>query len=108
MVGLAAGSSPRSTISSGAATSSSTGISSRACASCCETRPRRSRILSEALFTVSPRKTVCPKTVTQREYLHAMRELDLTLGIGRPDGKTYLAVAVGVSLFLQKRSSAWS
>jgi phosphate starvation-inducible PhoH-like protein len=46
--------------------------------------------------------------VTQREYLHAMRELDLTLGIGRPDGKTYLAVAVGVSLFLQKRSSAWS
>ncbi len=58
----------------------------------------------EALFTVSPRKTVCPKTVTQREYLHAMRELDLTLGIGPAGtGKTYLAVAVGVSLFLQKK-----
>ena len=58
----------------------------------------------EALFTVSPRKTVCPKTVTQREYLHALRELDLTLGIGPAGtGKTYLAVAVGVSMFLQKK-----
>ena len=42
--------------------------------------------------------------MTQREYLHAMRELDLTLGIGPAGtGKTYLAVAVGVSLFLQKK-----
>ncbi len=58
----------------------------------------------EALFAVSPRKTVCPKTVTQREYLHAMREMDLTLGVGPAGtGKTYLAVAVGVSLFLQKK-----
>lgn len=58
----------------------------------------------EALFAVSPRKTVCPKTVTQREYLHALRELDLTLGIGPAGtGKTYLAVAVGVSMFLQKK-----
>jgi phosphate starvation-inducible PhoH-like protein len=58
----------------------------------------------EALFAVSSRKSVSPKTVTQREYLHAMRELDLTLGIGPAGtGKTYLAVAVGVSLFLQKK-----
>jgi phosphate starvation-inducible PhoH-like protein len=62
------------------------------------------RYYQDELFTVSPRKTVCPKTVTQREYLHAMRELDLTLGIGPAGtGKTYLAVAVGVSLFLQKK-----
>lgn len=58
----------------------------------------------ESLFAVSSRKTVCPKTVTQREYLHAMREVDLTMGIGPAGtGKTYLAVAVGVSLFLQKK-----
>ncbi len=58
----------------------------------------------ESLFAVSPRKTICPKTVTQREYLHALRELDLTLGVGPAGtGKTYLAVAVGVSLFLQKK-----
>ncbi len=36
----------------------------------------------EALFAVSSRKTICPKTVTQREYLHALREVDLTVGIG--------------------------
>ena len=42
--------------------------------------------------------------MTQREYLHSLRELDLTLGIGPAGtGKTYLAVAVGVSLFLQKK-----
>lgn len=58
----------------------------------------------DAMFAVSPRKTICPKTVTQREYLHALREVDLTLGIGPAGtGKTYLAVAVGVSFFLQKK-----
>lgn len=58
----------------------------------------------EAQFAVSPRKSVAPKTVVQREYLHALRESDLTLGVGPAGtGKTYLAVAVGVSFFLQKR-----
>lgn len=62
------------------------------------------RYYQDALFAVSPRKTVCPKTVTQREYLQALREEDLTLGVGPAGtGKTYLAVAVGVSLFLQKK-----
>jgi phosphate starvation-inducible PhoH-like protein len=58
----------------------------------------------EAMFTVSGRKTICPKTTVQREYLQALREVDLTLGVGPAGtGKTYLAVAVGVSMFLQKR-----
>lgn len=58
----------------------------------------------QASFSVSPRKTVCPKTVTQREYIHALREVDLTLGIGPAGtGKTYLAVAIAVSFFLQKK-----
>ncbi|NLW81723.1 MAG: PhoH family protein [Desulfovibrionales bacterium] len=58
----------------------------------------------ESQFAVSPRKSICPKTVTQREYLHALRDVDLVLGIGPAGtGKTYLAVAVGVSLFLQKK-----
>ena len=55
----------------------------------------------EAQFAVSPRKSVAPKTVVQREYLHALRESDLTLGVGPAGtGKTYLAVAVGVSFFV--------
>lgn len=55
-------------------------------------------------FAVSPRKTICPKTVTQREYLHALKNSDLTLGVGPAGtGKTYLAVAVAVSFFLQKK-----
>lgn len=58
----------------------------------------------DSQFIVSPRKKVSPKTVNQREYLHALREMELTLGIGPAGtGKTYLAVAVAVSLFLQKK-----
>ncbi|GAB1409582.1 PhoH family protein [Desulfovibrionales bacterium] len=58
----------------------------------------------DSQFVVSPRKRVSPKTVTQREYLHALREGELTLGVGPAGtGKTYLAVAVAVSLFLQKK-----
>ncbi len=58
----------------------------------------------DSAFVVSGRKSVMPKTARQREYIQALRESDLTLGIGPAGtGKTYLAVAVGVGLFLQKR-----
>jgi phosphate starvation-inducible PhoH-like protein len=58
----------------------------------------------ESLFVVSPRKSITPQTVTQREYLHSLRQSDLTLGVGPAGtGKTYLAVAVAVSFFLQKK-----
>ncbi|NCC24152.1 MAG: PhoH family protein [Deltaproteobacteria bacterium] len=50
------------------------------------------------VFVVSPRKTIVPKTLNQREYLHSIRHNDLTFGIGPAGtGKTYLAVALAVS-----------
>jgi phosphate starvation-inducible protein PhoH and related proteins len=50
------------------------------------------------------RKSVVPKTPNQRTYLDTIEQLDLTFGIGPAGtGKTYLAVAMGVSALLNKQ-----
>jgi phosphate starvation-inducible PhoH-like protein len=52
------------------------------------------------------KKTVAPKTITQRRYVDAIEHYDLSFGIGPAGtGKTYLAVAMGVSALLAKRVS---
>jgi phosphate starvation-inducible PhoH-like protein len=53
---------------------------------------------------VSPKKTVSPKTLRQREYLRLIRDRELIFGIGPAGtGKTYLAVAMAVQALLQGR-----
>jgi phosphate starvation-inducible PhoH-like protein len=52
------------------------------------------------------KKVLAPKTVNQRRYVDAIEHNDLTFGIGPAGtGKTYLAVAMAVSAFLNKRVS---
>src|ERR1700761_9480014 len=52
------------------------------------------------------KKVLAPKTVNQRLYIDAIENHDLTFGIGPAGtGKTYLAVAMAVSSFLNKRVS---
>lgn len=52
------------------------------------------------------KKVLAPKTVNQRRYVDAIENNDLTFGIGPAGtGKTYLAVAMAVSAFLNKRVS---
>jgi phosphate starvation-inducible PhoH-like protein len=52
----------------------------------------------------SGKKTIVPKSVNQRRYIQAIREKDLVLGIGPAGtGKTYLAVAMAISLLNEKR-----
>ena len=47
------------------------------------------------------KKPVEPRTAAQRDYVRALYEHELAFGIGPAGtGKTYLAVAVGVSMFL--------
>ena len=47
------------------------------------------------------KKTVVPRTRAQTDYVRALFENDLSFGIGPAGtGKTYLAVAVGVNLFI--------
>ncbi len=50
------------------------------------------------------KKALAPKTVNQRRYVEAIERSDLTFGVGPAGtGKTYLAVAMGVSALLSKR-----
>ncbi len=52
------------------------------------------------------KKIIAPKTVNQRRYLEAIERNDLIFGIGPAGtGKTYLAVAMGISALLAKRVS---
>src|SRR3954466_11259871 len=52
------------------------------------------------------KKVLAPKTVNQRRYLEAIERNDLVFGIGPAGtGKTYLAVAMGVSALLNKQVS---
>lgn len=52
------------------------------------------------------KKVLAPKTVNQRRYVDAIERNDLTFGIGPAGtGKTYLAVAMGVSALLSKSVS---
>jgi phosphate starvation-inducible PhoH-like protein len=50
------------------------------------------------------RRIVQPKTSGQRDYVIALRENDIVVGVGPAGtGKTYLAVAVGVEALARKR-----
>ncbi|MFN7996559.1 MAG: PhoH family protein [Bryobacteraceae bacterium] len=52
------------------------------------------------------KKILAPKTVNQRRYLEAIERNDLVFGVGPAGtGKTYLAVAMGISALLSKRVS---
>src|ERR1043165_8242872 len=52
------------------------------------------------------KKVLAPKTVNQRRYLEAIERNDLVFGVGPAGtGKTYLAVAMGVSALVSKKIS---
>ena len=52
------------------------------------------------------KKVLAPKTVNQRRYVDAIEHYDLCFGIGPAGtGKTYLAVAMAVAAYLNKRVS---
>jgi phosphate starvation-inducible PhoH-like protein len=61
------------------------------------------RIFQDTVYVASPKKTIAPKTISQRDYLAAIRENDLVFAIGPAGtGKTYLAVALAVSALMRR------
>jgi len=59
--------------------------------------------LDEAIVT-QKRRQIVPKSPAQRAYVNAIRNFDMTFGIGPAGtGKTYLAMAVATSYLLTKR-----
>ncbi|MAB15521.1 PhoH family protein [Parvibaculum sp.] len=56
------------------------------------------------LQVVTKRRTITPRSQTQAAYIDALFNNELVFGVGPAGtGKTYLAVAVAVSMLLQKR-----
>jgi phosphate starvation-inducible PhoH-like protein len=61
-------------------------------------------LLEEAIVITPRKRAVVPKTRAQKEYVEAIRNHDLTFGIGPAGtGKTYLAMAMAASALIQKR-----
>lgn len=54
----------------------------------------------------SKKRFIIPKTETQRQYVEAIRNYDIVIGIGPAGtGKTYLAMAMAISALLKKQIS---
>jgi phosphate starvation-inducible PhoH-like protein len=52
----------------------------------------------------TPKKSVIPRSEKQKEYVRALRESDIVISAGPAGtGKTFLAVAVGLTLLLDKK-----
>ncbi len=68
--------------------------------------PAGQAIVEGEVIEVGRRKRIVPRTRTQRVYLRAIRDQDLTFGLGPAGtGKTYLAVAMAVQA-LRRREVA--
>lgn len=60
------------------------------------------KLFDDAVFVASPKKTVAPKSVSQRLYLDALRHSDLVFAVGPAGtGKTYLAVAMALDRLMK-------
>lgn len=63
-----------------------------------------SGVLLDSVKVAGRTRNVSPKSPRQKEYLQAIKDKDLVFGIGPAGtGKTYLAMAMGVHLFLKKK-----
>ena len=55
-------------------------------------------IFLDTVFITSQKRSIAPKTYSQKQYIEAMRSFDIVFGIGPAGtGKTYLAMAMAVS-----------
>ena len=61
---------------------------------------------AERIHTSSRKSSVTPKTVGQKKYVEAIREHDVTIGLGPAGtGKTYLAVAMAIAALKDEKVS---
>lgn len=61
-------------------------------------------VFRDAVFVQTPRKTVTARNVAQKHYLDTLRRNELVFAVGPAGtGKTYLAVAMAISMLQQHR-----
>jgi phosphate starvation-inducible PhoH-like protein len=60
-------------------------------------------IFLDTIYISSKKRVITPKSLVQKEYIDAIRQYDIVIGIGPAGtGKTYLAMAMAVSSLLKK------
>ena len=53
----------------------------------------------------TPKKSIIPRSEKQKEYVRALRQSDIVISAGPAGtGKTFLAVAVGLTMLLEKKN----
>ncbi len=63
-------------------------------------------IFLDSVYVTSKKRTIAPKSPTQKEYIDAIRNFDIVFGIGPAGtGKTYLAMAMAVPPMAKKQVS---
>jgi len=61
-------------------------------------------VFKDSIYISSTKKVIVPKSLQQKRYIDSMRVKDVLFGIGPAGtGKTYLALAMGVSHLLKKK-----
>ncbi len=71
-----------------------------------DSRVKLKDIFLDTVYITSNKRTITPKSPTQKEYIDAIRTHDIVFGIGPAGtGKTYLAMAMAVAAFAQKQAS---
>lgn len=59
-------------------------------------------VFLDAVYVTSQKRTITPKTQTQKAYIDAIRKFDIVFGIGPAGtGKTYLAMSMAVSALMK-------
>lgn len=62
------------------------------------------QVFKDAVFVQTPRKSVTARNIAQKQYLDALRSNELVIAVGPAGtGKTYLAVAMAISMLQQRR-----
>ena len=63
-------------------------------------------IFLDKIFVSTRNKIIAPKSLAQKSYIDSIRSKDIVFGIGPAGtGKTYLAMAMGISFLLKKEVS---
>ncbi len=64
------------------------------------------KIFLDTVFISAKKRLITPKTIVQKKYIDAIRSHDMVFAIGPAGtGKTYLAMAVAIATFLEKKYS---
>ena len=67
-------------------------------------RARLKEIFLDAVYIVSGRRVISPKSLAQKEYIDAIRNNDIVFGIGPAGtGKTYLAMAMAIAAYSKRQ-----